>query len=546
MLTDVQVDSENTIHSMRRHSEPTKAEILLPARGLRPMETHSGETTLASKATWSMISSGCSFVGRLAVQVIIARHLGAVGLGELAYCLWLLEIGLLLSSFGMNASITRYMAEMIGEGERSTALAFARRVFFVSLGLQTTAGSVTIVVFTICDCGGSLARVAIPLSALFLIRGIEDTVSAYLAGRQEFRRLARLNMVSMAVLLSVAFVGARNQSVMQILAAYIASSAVFGFGVLDILQDGRSPVPIEWGFWRRFCSYAIQLWFSLLLAAFVWSRIGVFFLERYHNEHAVGIFASAVLFSHLIRQMGMMLSGSFVAHFSQLKGGMQVDEIKRQYHSATRLLALLIIPCIFGLAAALPALMPCVLGDEFREAVPYAIVLVVGAVITVTLVGSAVLQAFERSRIILLSGVAAAAVSLLLSYLIIPHYAVAGAVACRIVSQWTLTGIIVSHLILHLEVGFPLWSVAKTFAAASLAAVVAFSLSRLLGGGWYSLAVVPVVYTPIYAVLIRQFRAVSEQETRALIRLCDRLPAFCRYASVATFRWIGGDAATAT
>jgi O-antigen/teichoic acid export membrane protein len=129
----------------------------------------------------------------------------------------------------------------------------------------------------------------------------------------------------------------------------------------------------------RASRYALYAWAGALSSAFVWSRAEVFFLNRSAGSAAVGLFSVGVTLANLASQGPMLLTAGLLPYFAQAFGKGALAEMREAYASATRVLAFLVFPACFGMAAVLPTLLPLLYGRPFAGALPAATILVIGA-----------------------------------------------------------------------------------------------------------------------------------------------------------------------
>jgi O-antigen/teichoic acid export membrane protein len=338
----------------------------------------------------------CNLGGRLIAQIIIARLLGPDGTGRIAYLVWLIEIATLMVCFGLPHSLTRYLAELHGQRRIAQASQFAQWVFVRYLVLATLGTMVVGVLFVFSSQYAGSESILPLLMVLFLVRGLELINQADLTGRQQFDRLAQVNVAAAVVLVISVAAGTFWFGLPGVLYGYIAGAlipAVYSFTILRGFAFRRQMAA---DLHRRVWKFSFHIWLAMLASTFVWSRMEIFFLERYWDVHEVAMFTVGLTFTVMIYQVAMMFSGAFMAHFSHLVGGDGHDVIRRQYQTATRLMALAIVPMAFGGAGIMPALLPLLFGADFVPAVPVAMVLTATSALAFSVIGSNLVYAKER------------------------------------------------------------------------------------------------------------------------------------------------------
>ena len=481
-------------------------------------------TSLAHKTAWSAVASVCFLSGRFVAQVIIARMLGPEGVGRIAYIAWLIEIANVLSGFGLISSLTRYLAELHGQKKVEQASRFAQWVFVRYLMLAVL-GAAAVGLLYFCSSQYRGAESILPmLMVLFLAYGLQAINQADLVGRQRFTLLARINMVATVALVAGVAVGARVYGVAGALCGYFVGAlfpAACSFTMLRNLFPWHGIAP---DLRRRVWRFAFHNWLALIVSAFVWSRMEIFFLERYWDAREIAMFTVGLSFVVMIRQVATLFSGSFLAHFSQLVGEGNHALIQRHYETATRLMAFVIAPLAFGGAAVMPALIPALLGPAFAPAVPNAMVLTATSVLAFSLIGSSLIYARERSDFIALGGVAGAAMSVVAGFLIVSRFGAWGAVWSRLVVQSSLIALGIWFLVARLRVAYPFKSLGRILVAAVLCALPAWWATHAIDAPSLALAVAVPLGAAVYILSARLLRVLDASDVRQLKRILQRLP----------------------
>ena len=187
------------------------------------------------------------------------------------------------------------------------------------------------------------------------------------------------------------------------------------------------PASIDRTLSRRVTSFALYCWGANVTSAIVWSRIELFFLERYWGMDSVAMFAVALALTQLAIQGPMLLTSAVLASLAEKRGRDDLDGMRGQFAAAVRLLAALVFPICFGTAAIIPELLPVLYGDKFVAAVPAAMVLVsVAALSVLSTVATSLVQALERGDFVFVSSLCGAACALSAGFMLIPEFGVMG------------------------------------------------------------------------------------------------------------------------
>ncbi|MHB8899269.1 MAG: oligosaccharide flippase family protein [Thermoguttaceae bacterium] len=480
--------------------------------------------SLEQKMNWSASAGLCSLVGRLVVQITIARMLGPEGVGRIAYLIWLIEMVNLLIGFGLPTSLTRYLAELHGQQRPDEAACFAQWLF-VRYTFLLLVGSVAVGLLFFNSSHYVNLGAALPaLVLLFFARGLENINQADLAGRQRFDLLARVNFVGTGILVAGVAVGIASLGVTGALYGYVAGAAVPAVYSLAILRGHSFRAKISRELRRRVWKFTCHTWLATLVSAFVWSRTEIYFLECYWDAREVAMFTVALTFPMMVRQVSTLFSGAFMAHFSNLNGHDRHELVQRQYETTLRLMALVVVPLALGGAGIMPAVIPLFFGSEFSVAVPNAIVLTATSTLALSGIGSALVYAKERSDFIAFGGIFGALLSIAAGFLIVSRFGAWGAVWTRLVVQFAMIAIGTRFVTTRLHFSYPFRHVGRTLLAGVLCGLSAWVVVEFLPSGVTTLGIAILVGAFVYALGLKLFRVLGREEVRQLKKITNRLP----------------------
>jgi O-antigen/teichoic acid export membrane protein len=474
-------------------------------------------------------------LGTFLSAVIAARVLGVSGSGATAYAVWLVLMIATIVDLGMSPAIVRYMSELRGRQDDDVAERLAGRLLRVlAVPVFIAAGAILASVFLVGDFGRTwLPVTSEPASGLgFEVLGslmamyvaaqaFASYNYAYLRGNQDFHTIAKLTVASVA--LQIAFVGAGSLTFGTIgaVAGYAAGQILPAVALFRLL---RRSGPLDITLQKRVGRYARYAWAANVANAFVWSRIEVFFLERYWGNEAVAMFTVALVLTSLAAQGPVLLTTGVLSFLAEKHGRSDVNAMKEAFETGTRLLATLTFPACLGVAAIMPALLPLIYGNAFAPAIPAAIILAGAATIGATsVVATNLVQAVERSDFIFFSSLFGALVAIFAGFLLVPHFGVMGAAVARATIQATMVVVGLCFVARHLGYSLPLSSLARLFLAASVAASIA-AASVLTFGGPFSLLIAIPVAILAYIIGLRLTCALPSSDLARLAELVPALP----------------------
>jgi O-antigen/teichoic acid export membrane protein len=457
--------------------------------------------------------------------VIVAHLLGLAATGAVAYAMWIVTLVATFGDFGVNASLSRYLPELLAGGDRQQATSLTGFLLrptvlgsiaaFVGFGLYGA---------WVWRAGPQFRADAILWVLIGIACGLQ-VLSAftigYLRGVQRFDRIALMGLISLALQLGGVAGGSVLFGVPGALAGYCAGSllpaALIGF-------IGRPTPRLDDAIRSRVVRYAFYAWAAALTSSFVWSRIEVFFLQRSAGTAAVGLFTAALTLSNLAGQGPILLTAGLLPYFAGRFGRGALAEVNDAFASATRLLAFVVLPASLGLMAILPVVLPLIYGRAFAAAVAPAVVLAGAAAVGATAsVGSNLIYAMDRSDFVFANGIAAALAAIVAGLTVIPAYGVIGAAWARTAIQLSSVAFGFWFIVRRLRCPIPFNELTRLLIAALLCAGAARGCLSLLPPLPALAAAVPAGGI-VYLAAVRLLRPLPPRDIDRLRALTGILP----------------------
>lgn len=453
-------------------------------------------------------------------SVIVAHALGVASTGRIAYALWLAMVTAAIADLGVQPTLARYLPELAAAGQERQGRALItalRNPIAVTAGVSV-AGFFSFAVLQR-EAETSYWTLVGLAAALQVLAGM---TYGRLRGIQRFDSVARLSLVSLLCQLTGIAVGAVSFGVSGALVGYCCGALI----PAALAWRGGSPeIALSPELRARARRYALYAWAAALSSTVVWSRAEVFFLQRSWGSAAVGLFSVGVTLANLAAQGPTLLTAAILPHFAQGFGQAAIKDMRPAYAAATRVMAFLVFPAAFGMAAILPAALPLIYGREFAEAVPAAMVLVVAAGIgAISTVGASLVLAMDRSDFVFLSGAVAAALTLLAGLTVIPAFGLLGAAWARAAIQLSAIAFGSWFIVARLRFPMPFRELGKLLLAAGLCGVAArASLAAI--PGWLSLPAAIGAGAIVYVAAVRMLYALPASDIdrlRAMSRILPR------------------------
>lgn len=504
-----------------------------------PAEIAVPKRSLLHKTGWSALASVGPIGGRFLLAVMTARWLGPEGAGRLAYLLFLAEAIATLTGFGLQSSVTRFVADLEGQGQRVKAEALTHWLYSRYLLLAVLGAAILAAVPPAFGSRAVPADLWLWLGGVFLAQALGAFYIAYLSGRQRFDLAARLNWYSGLILVAGGMLGTVFFGLAGTLAGYLAGSlppAVLSLRLLGRAHRNTSPV-LDRDLRSRCLRYAMFAWLAAMVSTLVWSRMEVFFLERYWGAQAVAMFTVGITLSALATQGPMLLSGALMPHFAESAGLRDSQALRRAYAAGTRLLAVLLFPMCLGLASLTPVLLPALYGNAFRPAVPSAMVLIAFSSLAFAGVASALVYGSGRSWFVAASGLSGAVLSLAGCLLVVPVWGSLGAAWSRSLVQTAMVALGTWYIARKLSCPAPIRALGKTLLAASLAAGSSYLIVSV-ADGLASVAPAIAAAAVVYLIAVRRLAILEPEDVRVIRGALDKLAGAARWPRGIRTTWI--------
>lgn len=498
-------------------------------------EQHGNSAPSRSLARNSIVGSIAAIATNLAgflSTVIVARLVGVEGTGVVSFAAAIATIAIAVSDLGIQAALTRFVPEVeaAGDEERVRSLVWRLLSIFVAVNVVLFLGLVAIAVYSYAAGNGFAAITAENfranplfwlLSASFcLVQALAFFEAAYLKGRQRFTYLSLISLASMVAQLSAVFVGTwllgAGGALLGAFAgpAYLASRILMHRpGKLDVDDDLR----------QRVMSFARYTLIAQVLATIMTTRLEVIFLDFFWGSTSVGLFTVSLTLANMAC-VPMFLCTALLPHLASRKGSDHAGAVQRTYRYSLRMLALVVLPGCFGLAAIAPALLPVLYGSYFVDAVPSAMLLIAfSACITLSTVPTTFLQAFEEARLAMYISAFGAALTVVSGFTLIPLFGTIGGAIGRATMHAAFLTASLWALASRLHCRAPIGDLLRILLAAMACGAVALGIVTMWSG-WLGIGVAIASGALTYGLGLRLFGALPLEDLDRLLVALSILP----------------------
>jgi O-antigen/teichoic acid export membrane protein len=487
--------------------------------------------------TWTMVNTLTSIPIAFLVNLVVARVLGVVDYGRLAFLTVLMEIAAGIVMLGVNPALVQFGSKAHAAGRRADVADLLSKV--QGFRLLVAAPILTIlVVVLVSDLGIWFKVIAVAFGVV--LPAALDGAPACLGIENKTAAGAKVVLVSnvltqVAVLLAVLAVAQADvvwavRLVMVSVTVLLALIPISRFYRKAVLRP-RLPRALPLGFWR----FAILTGLAALLSTLVVSRTEVVVLTWLSDPASVGLFALAFGLAGHMYAPAQAITGPLVPAIAGLR---EVDApfvtaaFGRVLRGSSTVVALL-----SGVALpVLAALAPTFYGAEYSGVPP--LLLALGIANGFLVVGAPV-SAFVMSRLsasrVLMASVVALVVDAALALGLIPIWGVWGAVVANVAAALTqMLFLLVSELTaLHLSWAKVGRDTLPAFVGAAVALGAWYVSTSVPSAGWAAVMGAFVGASGVVLLLRLARSGLTEGDLQAVLRV---LPARMRGPLGATLR----------
>ena len=481
----------------------------------------------------STIAGASTAVGAFLSVVLVARMLGPGGAGNVALSIWLVGTLVTICDLGLPLTVARFIPDLSAH-ERTDDVAQFAPSFFPALLATTATGAAGLLIvwafrapllgrLSIVPFEDQAAAIWLALAFLFVIQAIGNYGLAQLRGRQDFEHAARLSAISFLMQLAGVVLGGLFYGVPGAVVGYGGGSALLALHALTHIRiGGLVGRELRARAWR----FSLASWGVGLIAAIVWSRTELVFLNHFRGAREAGLYAVANTLAQVATQAPLLMTGGLLALFAERHAVGDHAGLDRAYESAVRFMSFLIFPACFGMAAIAPSLVPALFGASFAGAAdPAALLVAMQAFGAVSAVSSALLFATERNYLLVWTGMIGAVAIIAAGMFVIPTYGLMGAVVARSTIQFSIVGASFIYIDRVLRRPTPYASVVRIMAAAAGCWLAARSVVATFAGP-SGIALAIATGAIVYVLLARLLRALPDDDVGRLRVIAGRMPSW--------------------
>jgi len=469
-----------------------------------------------------------TLVCTLLTTVFIARVIGPTRLGYFNLIFWLTSITCSVGSLGIPLTTFKYMGEFLGGGRKE----LARAVFFYNLWAQTVIASVLtaigmIAVFTIVNpeyrsCAVLLVLSMVPNMITFVPSQANSAAEdAALNTRGAFvGAMVYVVAVAASLLLGWNLIGIAA-------GVLLYRSAELAVKIVPVLKSMEAvphvPLPAE--IRKRMFSFSGLSTGLMILQIVIWDRSDIIFLKLLQPDIRQLAFFS-VCFSVADRLMQMPQTFANALSATQMaEYGRDKDRLFRMTSKASTYVLLGALPILIGVACIGGPFVRVIYGSQYLPAIPVFIVVALFSIPKAILTpAQSLLYSAEDLGFILKWGCIAAAINVLLDFVLIPSHGAIGAAWANGIAQTFAAVSIWGRVLARYPVRIDMPVLLRLSAATLAMVIVVLSIVAVPFNPLMKLSVAILAGAIVFLVTSRMFSVLRKDDRRRLLVFSALLP----------------------
>jgi O-antigen/teichoic acid export membrane protein len=400
------------------------------------------KNTITSGAVWNLGAQLVEVVMGIILLIVATRILGPENYGIYQTILAIIILSMMISDFGISASVSRFIAENIENHH-------IRNEFVTSGGLIKLIFMlfITIVLFSLIPkielfFNIELEKYKIYIVIIVLLRSIREFFSRICQGIRRLDIRAKMNslysLLSAALTIFFLFIGFDVNAIL--IAEIIVSVFIIFYFIYNIRSiDIKLSITNEKNIFFSIIRYSIPM-FLTGLSFYIYTKSDVLMIQFFIDEKAVGLYALATMIISKVSIPLVSIGQSAGPAFSTLKNIERMNSFLKVF----KMTLVLSVPISLGVFLVADLLIIQIFGIEYHETISILKLLCIFLFFnSINSVMSPILDymGYAKRRSILVG--ISAVLNILLNILFIPKFGIIGAVYSTLFT-YTLYGIVLN------------------------------------------------------------------------------------------------------
>jgi O-antigen/teichoic acid export membrane protein len=387
---------------------------------------------------WNTLGRVVPQLYTVATSIVVARVLGASGVGRLSYIAFIEATLIVACTLGLPVSLMRHVGETVGRRQSGELRSLMRWAWRVETG-GALIGFLTMAAIGLSGAKPESAWVFAGVACAGAI--LHNVPSALLIGTQRWWQATVVGLATGSVAVAAKVIALEVgqgiaalfliDAIVAVLTlagtSYYARRALAGLSVVEA-RDGELQ--------KRATRFAAVQSIGVIVTFIVWRRTEVIFLNHYSSNRQIALYSIPFSVVSALLLLPAAISATMTPAIATLFGAGAIERIRAGYSRSMRLIVTLTLPLTAISMAVGPALVALVYGHQFNGARPVLLILL-GAfpIVPLLYASSALLVGLGRQRVPIVVGAVAAVANILLDLALIPAYSAIGAAVANSLAQ---------------------------------------------------------------------------------------------------------------
>lgn len=451
---------------------------------------------------------------------LVVRILGAEAYGDYAYVISLMSVFTLVSNFGFNDGVRKYIAEEPSAGQR----AYEIYIFYLKssflIALVFTASLFSLVYFDVSPLIPQEYHRYIYILCLIVLSNQIFQVSRYgLMGLGREERSESLNVIFKLVSAAIGVaLAAYGLGVTGLLVGHLLTVLPIGvvsfYMIRKLARVDSSRLTINRD---RLVKYGASSFALVFLTSSLY-HVDILLLGSYNMGENLGYYKAALVVAELLWFVPQSVQTVLLHSTSAIWKEGDMDRITSMSSTATRFTLIFTLLCTVGLFILSEEFVSLYFGESFAPTVQPLKILLPGVLLfALSRPIFAVGQGRGDMKLLILATLSAAGLNLALNLVLIPRFGTTGAAVATSISYGSM---VLFHTVAALQMGYNPFSDIRALRTAICGIITYVVLERvnlLIVGDLFSILIVAMSGFVIYVGLILVLGSVSRAEVRQVL-----------------------------
>lgn len=463
-----------------------------------------GDKGINSNTIYNTIKSACGIIYPLIAFPYVSRVLLTDNLGKVNFGSSIISYFSLIASLGVTTYAIRECSKVRDDKEKlgktagqilsinlvSTAIAYVALIMVLIFAKPLESYRVLI-------CIQSSAILFATLGADWLNTAMEDF---------KFITIRTVSMQIISLILMILFVKNPEDYIIFALISVVASS---GANIVNVFYRRKyCKTRISWDMDLKRHLPPIMLLFSMILTQTIYVNSDMTILGLIKGDHQVGLYSTSVKIYNLVNTMVASIAWVVMPQLSAFFDRKDYGEINKLLKYSMNFILVLGIPSVCGMEIIAPHLIYVIAGKEYVDAALSLRILGIALLCSFIggWIGNMTMLPAGREKICLWTGVASAAINVVLNFLMIPRWGLNAAAFTTVIAE--LVGIVLK--LPYLDKAIKLESFGEMIKAPLVGGagilIVGFMIQRLFSSSWIVSVLTIIVSVIVYFGVLFVFK----------------------------------------